>query len=129
MTQAYLYFNAAAYIVFAVWCTLMPEKTAGFLGLALPTASGKSEYITVYGGLEFGVAMFFLVCAIKPELRSAGLLFALLFYGGLIVWRLGTFVFLSGIGRTTFYFGASELLLGLAALGIWLTQRAAPTPN
>lgn len=123
MTQAYLYLNAFAYVVFAVWCTVMPEKTASFLGLALPTASGKSEYITVYGGLEFGVAIFFLITAIKPDLRSAGLLFAVCFYAGLILWRLGTFLTIPGIGRPTYFFGAAELLLGITAISLWITTR------
>jgi len=127
MAQIYLFVNAALYVIFALWCTFMPEKTASTLGLSFRSGSGKSEYITVYGGLEFGVAMFFLVAALRPELRTAGVLFAVLFYGGLIVWRLGTFIFVSGIGRVTYGFAAGELVLGILALVVWMKMRGGTT--
>lgn len=119
MAKIYLLVNAALYIIFAVWCTIMPTKTASVLGLALPSASGKSEYITVYGGLEFGVAIFFLLAALRQELLPAGMLFAVCFYSGLIVWRMGTFASISGIGRITYGFAASELVLGIIAILIY----------
>jgi hypothetical protein len=122
MAKAYLILNAVLYAVFAIWCTIAPTKTATFLGLGLPSASGKSEYITVYGGLEFGVAAFFLLTALRPGLQPAGVLFAVCFYSGLIAWRLGTFLVIQGIGRTTFAFAASELVLGVMAWAILLRK-------
>lgn len=120
MLRAYLLVNAVLYILFAVWCTLAPEKTASFLGLTFRSGSGKSEFITVYGGLEFGVAVFFLVAALRPEFRSAGLLFAILFYGGLVLWRIPTLLVIAGVERQTYLFAAAEGLLLLSGLALWL---------
>lgn len=125
MLQAYLYLNAALYVLFAGWCSIMPITTAGALGLEFKSGSGKSEYITVYGGMEFAIAVFFLIAAIKPELRSAGLLFALLFYAGLVMWRIPTLILISGVQPTTYFFAASEFVLGMLALLLWRTE---PTP-
>lgn len=122
MIKAYLLLNGVLYILFALWCTIMPEKTASALGLSFRSGSGKSEYITVYGGLEFGLGVFFLVTALRPEMREPGLLLALLFYAGLVAWRTGTFLLVPGIGKVTYFFGAFELVLGLAALALWLTR-------
>lgn len=117
MLRTYLYVNAALYVIFALWCTLMPEKTADALGLGFRSGSGKSEYITVYGGMEFGIAMFFLLAAMRPEMRQAGLLFALLFYGGLVAWRIPTLLMVPGVKQITYGFAATEaVLLGLAVL-------------
>ncbi len=117
MLRTYLYVNAALYVIFALWCTLMPEKTADALGLGFRSGSGKSEYITVYGGMEFGIAMFFLLAAMQPEMRQAGLLFALLFYGGLVAWRIPTLLMVPGVKQITYGFAATEaVLLGLAVL-------------
>lgn len=119
MIRTYLFINAGLYILFAVWCTVMPRTTASALGLSFKSGSGKSEYITVYGGLEFGAAMFFLIAALKPELRGAGLLFGLLFYAGLVCWRIPTLMFVEGVQKTTYFFAAGELVLGVAAAWLW----------
>jgi len=125
MVKAYLLVNAALYILFALWCTVAPTKTANFLGLSFRSGSGKSEYITVYGGLEFGVAMFFLVAALRPEFRTAGLLFALLFYGGLVLWRIPTLLTIAGVQKQTYFFAGAELVLLLLGLMIWWMKPSA----
>ena len=116
MLRTYLFVNAALYVLFALWCTLMPEKTASALGLMFRSGSGKSEYITVYGGMEFGIAMFFLLAALRPEMRQAGLLFALLFYGGLVAWRIPTLLMVPGVQKITYGFAASEAVLLVMAV-------------
>jgi hypothetical protein len=123
MVKAYLLFNAVAYVGFSLWCTIMPEKTASALGLTFRSGSGKSEYITVYGGLEMGVAMFFLAAALMPKYQEAGLLFAVLFYGGLVAFRVFTFATVAGIERITYGFGASELVLGLIGAWLWWSRK------
>jgi hypothetical protein len=118
MVTIYLYVNAALYAIFAAWCTIMPDKTASALGLSFRSGSGRSEYITVYGGLEAGVALFFLFTAMRPQLREAGLLFAILFYACLVLWRIPTLLFIPGIQRTTYGFAAGELALLIAAVAL-----------
>lgn len=123
MIRTYLFVNAALYILFALWCTIAPTKTSEVVGLAFRSGSGKSEYITVYGGLEFGVAMFFLITAIRPELNRAGLLFGLLLYACLVLWRLPGLFTISGIAKPTYFFAAAEFVFALWGLGLWLTSK------
>lgn len=126
LPQIYLYVNAALYAIFALWCTIMPTITANYLGLAFhpdKPGSGKSEYITVYGGMEMAFALFFLIAAIKPELRAAGMLFAVLFYGCLVAWRVPTLLFVPGVKATTYGFAGGELVLGAIGVWLWLSQR------
>ena len=59
MTSAYLYLNAAIYLLLAVWCTLAPARTAAAVGYASLTRSGQTEYLTIYGGLQLGLAFLF----------------------------------------------------------------------
>lgn len=124
MTAAYLALNGILYVLFALWCTAFPAKTAGALGFAFQNGSGKSEYITVYGGLEAGVAIFFLLAAIRPGMRDAGLLFAICFYACLVLWRIPTLLLIPGVQRTTYFFAGAEFVLLLGALAVRFLVRA-----
>ena len=56
-----------AYIVLAVWCSLRPGQTSQSVGFTLTPGSGQSEYLVVYGGLELGLGIVFLLPLYKPE--------------------------------------------------------------
>ena len=122
MAQAYLYFNALLYLGLAAWCTIAPTTTSRAIGFEFTKNSARSEYITVYGGLELGLALFFAMAAWSPSLRSAGLLFALLTYGCLAVFRIGTLLTLDNLGRFPFLMVALEV--PLAILAGWLYFRS-----
>lgn len=123
MIKAYLLFNGALYILLGLWCTILPRKTADFLGLSWSNNSGRNEYITVYGGMEFGIGLFLVLAALRPSMHQAGILFMLCFYAALVVWRTSTFITLgtAGIARQTFALAATEWVLG--ALALWLVVR------
>jgi len=53
----------------------------------LPGNQGFAEYVAVYGGLEFGVGVFFLLSALHPTLSRAGVIFGACFYLGIFVFR------------------------------------------
>lgn len=120
MAAVYLYFNAALYAVFAAWCTLAPHRTAAALGLATATAGGRSEYLVVYGGLQLGLALFFLYCArLEPRL---GLVFALALYAPLVVYRLVTLARFWPVGAVTLAVAVLEAALLVAAAALWLVR-------
>ena len=119
LTTVYLWVNAGLYLVFALWCTALPEKTAGAVGFDFRSGSGKSEFITVYGGLELAMAVFFAIGAMREEFRAGALLFALLLYACLSIFRVYTLVTVDGIGRLTYGTFALEVVLGLIAAGLW----------
>jgi len=48
---------------------LMPEKTA-MAGLTLQPEAGRSEFLTVYGGLELAIGIAFLRLLYRPASAS-----------------------------------------------------------
>ena len=74
---------------------------------------------TVYGGLEMGMALFFLFAALSPSLRTAGLLFALVLYGCLALWRIGTVLTIDGVGTFPYVMLAIEVTFTLIAAALY----------
>jgi Domain of unknown function (DUF4345) len=85
--KLYLIINALLYLVFGAWCALAPEWTSAAVGLGLLGAQGFTEFIAVYGGLEVGVGVFFLICAFQSKWARAGVLFGVCFYLGIVLFR------------------------------------------
>lgn len=83
----FLAINAALYLLFGAWCALSPDYTSSAVGILIPTQQGFTEFVAVYGGLEFGVGVFFLLSLIKSHLRPAALVFGACFYCGLAAFR------------------------------------------
>ena len=112
--RLYLWLNAFLYLGFGLWCAAAPEWTAAAVGFALPGAQGFAEYVAVYGGLEFGVGIFFLLCARSAALAPAGILFGACFYTCLFLFR--TFA----ISKVGFDIGAGVNFYATeAAFTIW----------
>ena len=123
MTAAYLWINAALYLVFAVMCVSNVTGTASALGYKTLSASGHSEYVTVYGGLQVGLAIFFAVAAYQPEWHRVGLLMALCLYAAIVIFRLASLVVNWPVQRMTLGVAALEVSLLLIAAGLWLAAR------
>lgn len=119
MIRAYLLLNAALYLIFSLWCTFSPEKTAANIGFAFRSGSGRSEFVTVYGGLELGMAVFFLITGMRGEYQLAGLLFALCLYAAIVAFRIVTLLTVPGIERITYGTFGLEAILGIAAAILW----------
>jgi hypothetical protein len=115
MTPIYLWSNAFLYLIFAVWCLLKTTATAEFAGLGFLNGSGRSEYLTVYVGLEAGLAVFFALTALKPEYRELGILFSLALYVGVVLVRTITLFTISSIGMGTYIIAGLEWVLLIIA--------------
>ena len=123
LATIYLGFQALLYLALAVWCTLAPDGTSKALGFDLTNGSARSEYITVYGGLELGMAIFFLLTAVNPEWRRMGVLFALCTYACLAVFRLGTLIFVPDVGTFPKLMVGVELTMAILAALLYLGGR------
>lgn len=124
MIAAYLYLNAALYAVFAGWCTLQWQRTSANLGYESLNSSGRSEYLVIYGGLQWGLAVFFLLVALEPDLRVVGLRFALALYVPIVLYRLVTiWRFRPVSGMTKAVAGLEIVLLAAAAGLVFASQR------
>ena len=122
MVSIYLWLNAVMYLGLGVWCSVLPDRTAAAIGFAFDKPGARSEYITVYGGMEFGLGVFFLACALNPAWREPGLVLGLCLYGGLAIWRIYTFVTIEGITGFPRIAFALEVFLLLAALLLWFRR-------
>lgn len=117
MITAYLYLNAALYLVFAIWCTVAMTTTSRNLGYEVLNASGRSEYLVIYGGLQLGLAVLFAALAANPAHHRFGLIVALGFYVPIVIYRGITIVMFKAQGMTLAV-GALETVLLLVAA--WL---------
>ncbi len=122
MVAIYLWFNAVLYAAFAIWCLVSVEKTAATIGYVALNGSGRVEYMTVYSGLQFGLALFFALAAYKPVWQPAGLMLAVVMYTPLVLVRWFGIVQTPGLSKMTIPFALLETLTWLAALVLfWRT--------
>lgn len=119
----YLWANAALYALFAVWCALRLDATSQSLGYSSLNSSGRSEYLTVYAGLQLGLAVFFAWTASRPELQRAGLTLALAMYAAIVVFRWSSVLRYWPVERLTLVVGVLETILLSAAIVLWFLQR------
>ena len=115
MTVAYLWFNSALYFIFAVLCTLKVDTVTRAQGFLSFDSNGRCEYLTVYGGMELGFAAFFAACALKPEYRGAGVLFAVCMYAGIVAYRTVCLMTFSDISVTTKSIAGLEVVMLICA--------------
>jgi hypothetical protein len=111
-----------AYLVLALWCSLRPTQTSHSVGLSLTPGSGQSEYLVVYGGLEFGLGVIFLLPLFAPENASFALLACLVLHASLVLFRTVGFFLYSGLHATTYVLAGVEWLICLGALAATLVR-------
>lgn len=119
MAKLFLVVVGVAYLLLAIWCMWQPSKTAASIGFDLRPGSGQSEYFTVYGGLQLGLGLVFLLPLLRPDALSFSLTACLLVHGSLILVRALSLVLYSGISSMTWGFAALELVLFLLSLLLW----------
>ena len=90
------------------------------LGRFLQRGSGQSEFLTVYGGLQFALGAFFLLPIIRPTELNRALFLCLWIHGCLVVFRTISFCLFGEIPPMTFSLAAVEWIIFLgAALCVW----------
>lgn len=105
----------------AFFCLAQPDAVAPLLGLTLDTPLARSEFMTAYGGIYAGMAVFFALGLVRATLKEGGVAFLALAATGATLARLWTVAVLPlGLGPVLFVL-AAELVLAL--LG-WLGWRA-----
>lgn len=118
MVRSYLYFNAALYLVFAIWCTLDASGTAQQIGFTGRSAGGMSEFLVVYGGMELGFAAFF-VYSVRRGGERFGLFFALATYAPIVTFRIVTVALYWPVGSTTLTVASLEAILLVWGTILW----------
>lgn len=90
LAQAYLYLNAALYLILGVRGTLGAQSTSARLGYLTMSDSGRSEYLVVYGGLQIGLAIMFSLLARSTADLPLGLRISIGFYAPVVLYRVVT---------------------------------------
>ena len=116
MIEIYLWANAVIYILFALWCTFQKNQTAKASGYLTLNNSGWSEYLVIYGGLQFGLALFFAYLATNTELHQTGIFFALMLYIPIVLYRFFTIYKFRPVRPTTLAIASMEILLLIVAI-------------
>jgi hypothetical protein len=68
-----LAFVALVFIGFGFAFLYNPVEMAAIASITLPTPAARTDVRAMYGGLEFGVGVFLLLCALRREFVRIGL--------------------------------------------------------
>lgn len=115
MAKLFLAIVGCAYLGLALWCALSPESTSRAVGFTLSPGAGQSEFLTVYGGLEFALGLLFLWPVIQRGDPRHSLLMCLVIHASLVAFRSVGFLIFDGLGTTTYSLAATEWLIMIGA--------------
>lgn len=123
LTRIYLACAGLIYLYLAIWCSLDPVATSKAVGFERVGASGNSEFLTVYGGLEFGLALVLLLPLIDRHATYYSLTACTLIHGSLVVFRTMGFFLYDAPAAMTYQLAAGEWVIFLVSLVLWLANR------
>ena len=123
MQKAVLWIFGLITLGFGLWSLLQPAAVAEAVQIRLPTPASVTEFRAFYGGLEIGIALFWLVAARRDALIPAALLSMFLVWAGVAVTRgAGMLIDNSQSPVMWFAFG----LECVATLVAWLAMQKQP---
>lgn len=113
------------YAGLAMWCAIDPKTTSEKVGFGLNGGSGQSEFVTVYGGLEMGMALVFWMCWWNKEATTFSLLACTAIHLCLVLFRSYSYFAFSDIGRMTIQLSIGEWVVFLCSAGLLYWRRTA----
>ncbi len=126
ISKLFLVIVGAIYLGLSIWCSLAPNTTSSKVGFQLKGGSGQSEFLTVYGGLEFGMALVFLMPLWRHEMTGFALLSCMLIHASLVVFRTISLFLFDGLQPITYRLAIGEwVIFTAAAILCWLHFRSA----
>ncbi len=124
--KTFLTMVGVTYLCLAVWCALQPVGTSQAIGFQIASGSGHSEYLTVYGGLQFGLGLLFLWPLIRNAYVESTLRLCLVIHGSIVGFRTLSFGIYQDIHPVTIYLAVAEwclFILSVLAVGWYHRQR------
>ena len=115
------------YLGLGIWCAVYPSQTSSKVGFSLRGSSGMSEFVTVYGGLEVGLGLTFLLPLMWPESNRVCLLICILIHGSLVVFRTLSFCLFRNLDPFTLKLAAGEWMIFVVGLAVWFVEKN-PSP-
>jgi hypothetical protein len=120
MHKIFLTIVGLLYLSLALWCSFSPGTTSQVVGFELIPGAGQSEFLAVYGGLEFGMALLFLAPWVRPETLKHSLWACILLHLGIVVFRTIGFLQYGAMEGATMKLAAGEWVILLVAS--WLAS-------
>lgn len=120
IARIYLTVVGLLYLALAVWCSFDPQTTSKKVGFELQGGTGRSEFLTVYGGLEFGMALAFLLPWLKPDATEFALLACLVMHASLVVFRSISLLLNEDVGQMTYQLAIGEWVILLLTIACWI---------
>lgn len=106
------------YLVSGLWCLWRPQLASAYLGFELVSPLAFSEFVSVYGGLQCGLAMGFLLSACRPVYREAACFYGWVFSATLAGFRTATVVQITQAPEALFML-VLEWVIALILLFSW----------
>ena len=100
------------FLFFGIIFLIDPVKSSEFIYLKLLSVAAKVEITAMYGGLNLGLGLFFLICVSKKELLKAGLLSSALVLLGLGLTRSVAILSYGSTERMMIFFAIVEIIWG-----------------
>ena len=123
MPRIFVALVGGLYVLLGLYCSLLPSRASKSVGFGLNGGSGQSEFLTVYGGLEIGMGLVFLLPLLRPTETEFALRACLLIHGCLVLFRtIGFFVF-RNFESTTYNLAIGEWIIFLASAIFWWQVR------
>lgn len=111
------------YLALALWCSIDPNTTSAKVGFELQGGSGRSEFVTVYGGLEFAMAVIFMMPLVWRESTRFALTSCLIVHASLVAFRTFAYFSFEGIGPFTHRLAIGEWVILLASIALVLLSK------
>ena len=118
-SKIFLALSGMLYAGLAVWCSVSPAVTSEKVGFEIKPGSGQSEFLTIYGGLEMGMALIFLLPLVHSEFLFSSMIACVLIHACLVAFRTIGFFLYSDFSSITYKLAAGEwviLILGIICL-------------
>lgn len=126
ISRIYLFIVSALYFALAIWCSMAPTVTSQKVGFSLQPGTGQSEFLTVYGGLEFGMALTFLISLIRKNTIAYGVIACVLLHGSLVVFRTISFFSFANISPFIYRLAIGEWVIAILGVAVLFVAKRKP---
>ena len=106
------------YIGLAFWCAIDMGGTSAWLGYGFAEPTAQSEYLVVYGGLQFSLGVFFILAAILEQFTLSALVLSIILHVTLLAVRIITILAIDGVGA------GAKVMFGVEAVAALLSVLA-----
>lgn len=123
MAKIFVCLIGVLYVGLGLYCSLLPERASKTVGFQLNPGSGQSEFLTVYGGLEVGMGLVFLLPLLRPAETEFSLSACLIIHGCLVLFRSIGFALFRNFEPITHKLAIGEWVIFLASAVFWWQAR------